>query len=163
MIRLRPFLAAVVLGLLLLAPGYAPAVHAKDIPVVTPGPTEELSVETATGVYPFQVEIADTPGERAQGLMYRRELPADGGMLFVMGSTAQATFWMHETYISLDIVFIRADGIVDSIAPEAKPLSDALVPSAGPVDFVLELAAGTAARIGLKPGDKVRHPAIASR
>lgn len=156
----RLILAAAGLSVLMLAlPGGGP-LRAQETPVVTPGPTEEVTVVTGSGVYPFRVEIADTPGERAQGLMYRRSLPADGGMLFLMGSTARANFWMHETYVSLDIIFIRPDGIVDSIAAEARPLSDALVSSDGPVAFVLELPAGTAARIGLEPGDRVRHPAI---
>ena len=120
----------------------------------------ELVVETDRGVFPFAVEIADEPMERSKGLMYRRTMDPDTGMLFDMDRNEPATFWMKDTYVSLDIIFIREDGTVDSIAEATQPLSTAIVPSDGPVRFVLELVAGTARRIGLSEGDRVKHPVI---
>ena len=165
--RPRPssVLLAGVFVALILSPVTGPApfgvglVSAEDR-VVQPGPTTPLSVDTRTGVYPFQVELADEPGERAQGLMWRRSMPADHGMLFDMGREGEATFWMENTFIPLDIVFIAGDGTVVRVAEDTTPMSRDLVESGAPVRFVLELNAGTARRIGLKPGDTVAHPAI---
>ncbi|WP_181704108.1 DUF192 domain-containing protein [Chthonobacter albigriseus] len=122
----------------------------------------ELVVETAAGPHTFSVELAATPAERAKGLMDRHEMAPGHGMLFDMGSNAPATFWMKNTYLPLDIIFIREDGTVANIAHRTTPLSEALVPSEGNVRFVLELNGGTAERIGLKPGDRVVHPRIAA-
>jgi hypothetical protein len=119
---------------------------------------DPLSIATASGVHPFQVEIAANDAARERGLMYRRFMPADRGMLFEFDRTAPVAFWMKNTYIPLDIVFIAPDGSVTRIAAEAEPLSEALIPSGGPCVAVLELNGGTAARIDLKVGDKVRHP-----
>lgn len=157
-----------VLGLLLLAisaaiglagPAAGPAAAQDPAALVDFGPRSEVSVETARGVFPFQVEVADEPAERSQGLMYRRQMDPAHGMLFDLSVNRQASFWMKNTYVPLDIVFIREDGTVDSIA-QAEPLSTAVIPSKGPVRFALELLAGTAPRIGLAEGDRVRHPII---
>lgn len=121
-----------------------------------------ITVVTASGRHAFQVELARTPAERAQGLMDRKDLPADRGMLFDMGEETLATFWMKNTYVSLDIIFIGVDGRVVNVAARTTPLSEALVPSAAPVRYVLELLAGTAERIGLKAGDRVEHAIIAA-
>ena len=124
------------------------------------GPRSSLSVETATGVYPYQVEVADTEESRSRGLMFRREVEPDTGMLFDMGLTRDVAFWMHNTFVPLDIVFISDKGRVVSVTHGAKPQSDARIPSGSPVRFILELATPEAKRIGLAVGDRVLHPAI---
>ena len=124
------------------------------------GPLSSLSVETSTGVYPYQVEIADTDESRSRGLMFRREVAAGTGMLFDMGVTRDVAFWMHNTFVPLDIVFISDKGKVVSIAHDARPQSDTRISSQSPVRFVLELPTPEAKRIGLAVGDHVRHPAI---
>ncbi|PKR90590.1 hypothetical protein CXZ10_04300 [Pleomorphomonas diazotrophica] len=124
------------------------------------GPRSSLSVETSTGVYPFEVELADTDESRSRGLMFRREVEPGTGMLFDMGMTRDVAFWMHNTFVPLDIAFISDKGLVVSVAHGAKPQSDARIPSGSPVRFVLELATPEAKRIGLSAGDRVRHPAI---
>jgi uncharacterized membrane protein (UPF0127 family) len=122
-----------------------------------PAKFEELTVETAQGQTSFRVEIADTAQLRQQGLMYRRELPADQGMLFDFGKPRPVQMWMKNSYISLDMIFIRADGTVIAIGADTVPLSEDTVGVSEPVKGVLEVVAGTAARIGLKPGDRIRH------
>ncbi len=124
------------------------------------GPRSSLSVETSTGVYPYQVEIADTDESRSRGLMFRREIDPGTGMLFDMGATRDVAFWMHNTFVPLDLIFITAKGRVASITHGARPQSDARIPSGSPVRFVLELATPEARRIGLSVGDRVRHPVI---
>jgi uncharacterized membrane protein (UPF0127 family) len=121
-------------------------------------PTTDLVIVSAGGPHAFKVELATTDTEKAQGLMYRRELAPDAGMLFDMGpGEHEATFWMKNTFIPLDMLFIRADGSIQNIAERTVPQSLATVPSDGPVRAVLEVNGGTAARLGIKPGDKVRH------
>lgn len=117
--------------------------------------TEPLEVATHGGVKHFTVEIAARPQEREIGLMYRKSLAADHGMLFEFNTVAPESFWMKNTYIPLDIVFIAPDGKVVNIARQTTPMSEAGIPSAGPVDAVLELRGGRAAEIGLEPGDVV--------
>jgi uncharacterized membrane protein (UPF0127 family) len=123
-------------------------------------PRSEVQVETASGGHAFQVWVADNDRSRQQGLMYIKELPADRGMLFLFERPQLASFWMKNTLVSLDIVFIAADGIVVNIAHDTQPLSLAPIQSVAPVTAVLELAAGTAARIGLVAGDRVRNPGL---
>jgi hypothetical protein len=122
-----------------------------------PLPMEDISIETQHGVQRFHVEIADNDAEREQGLMYRRSMPADHGMLFTFPEPSPQSFWMHNTFLSLDIIFIGPDGRILNIADHATPFSDDNLPSAGPVLGVLELNAGTAQRLGILPGDRVRH------
>lgn len=124
------------------------------------GPRSSLSVETSTGVYPYQVEIADTEESRERGLMFRREVAPGTGMLFDMGVTRDVAFWMHNTFVPLDIAFISEKGRVVSVVRDAKPQSDIRIPSESPVRFVLELPTPEATRIGLAVGDRIRHPAI---
>jgi uncharacterized protein len=112
---------------------------------------------------PIDVEIAEEPKEKQLGLMFRTELPDGTGMLFPYGSPREITMWMHNTYIPLDMVFIRADGTVHRIEERAEPLSDRIIASQGPVAAVLELPGGAAARLGLGPGDRVRHPMFAGK
>lgn len=125
-------------------------------------PRSEVLVETAGGRHVFQVWVADNDRSRQQGLMFIKELPADQGMLFLFKRPELASFWMKNTYVSLDIVFIGPDGVVANIAHNAQPLSLAPIKSVAPVTGVLELVAGTAARIGLVAGDRVRIPALAA-
>lgn len=124
------------------------------------GPRSSLSIETSTGVYPYQVEVADTEESRSRGLMFRREVEPGTGMLFDMRMTRDVAFWMHNTFVPLDLVFISDKGRVVSIAHGAKPRSDNRIPSAAPIRFVLELPTPEARRIGLAVGDSVRHRVI---
>lgn len=122
-----------------------------------PAGFEELFVVTPTGRIRFFVEIADTEAERQKGMMFRKEAPPDRGMLFDMKQVAEAAFWMKNTLIPLDIIYIRPDGTILSIARNTTPLSEAPIPSGGPILGVLELAGGRAEEIGAMPGDKVEH------
>ncbi|VUD70157.1 hypothetical protein MET9862_00720 [Methylobacterium symbioticum] len=106
----------------------------------------------------FSVEVMRTDADRSRGLMYRRSMAADHGMLFDFERTEPVSMWMKNTYLSLDMLFIRADGLIARIAAETEPLSTAIIPSGEPVLAVLELNAGTAARLGLRTGDRVEHP-----
>lgn len=119
---------------------------------------DKLEIVTATGVHAFSVEVAHNDAERERGLMYRRFMPPDRGMLFDFKREEPVMFWMKNTYIPLDMIFISRAGVVTNIAANAEPLSERLIPSGGPCYGVLELNGGVAASIGLKPGDKVRHP-----
>jgi len=118
---------------------------------------EPLEVVTDHGRAHFQVELADDTAERERGLMFRKTLAPDRGMLFDFKTPREVAFWMRNTLIPLDIIFIRPDGRVLSIAREATPLSETPIPSGGTVRGVLEIAGGRAAQIGLMPGDRVRH------
>ena len=124
---------------------------------------EALSIVTDTGEHRFQVEIADDPRERAVGLMFRRAMSADAGMLFDFMEEQPASFWMRNTYIPLDMIFIKADGTIDSIGERTTPLSEKSVPSKGPVRFVLEINGGLSDRLGIEPGDRVTGPAMEAR
>ena len=118
---------------------------------------EPVTVVTATGETEFSAEIAETDAQQEYGLMFRYTLPPDRAMLFDFGRVRKVAMWMKNTYIPLDMVFIRADGAVSSVAESTVPHSLEVIASQEPVLAVLELAAGTARRIGLKPGDKVYH------
>jgi uncharacterized protein len=134
----------------LAAPGPGP-----DAPV--PAGFEALEVVTQKGRTRFFVEIADTDAKRQQGLMRRAALAPDRGMLFDFHRPQPVAFWMKDTWIPLDIIFIQADGTVLTIARNTTPYSEAPIPSGGPIRGVLEIAGGRAAEIGLLPGDKVEH------
>jgi uncharacterized protein len=120
-------------------------------------PLEAVQVRTDRGVQTFQVEIADTPREWEYGLMCRRALAPDRGMLFIFPVERPQAFWMRNTLIALDIIYIGKNGRVVSITRNARPLDETLLPSSGPASVVLELAAGRAAQIGLLPGDRIFH------
>jgi hypothetical protein len=119
---------------------------------------EPVTVEAHGAKEIFKAEIADTPALRQRGLMFRKELAADAGMLFDFGEPRPVHMWMKNTYISLDMIFIRKDGTIIAIGANTEPLSEAIVGVEEPVKGVLEVVAGTAARLGLKPGDRVYHP-----
>jgi uncharacterized protein len=122
---------------------------------------DRLWLVTASGQTPIDAEIAGAPEEKQIGLMFRTNLPDDQGMLFPYETPQEVTMWMHNTYIPLDMVFIRLDGVVHRIESRAEPLSDRMISSRGKVKAVLELPAGTAERLGLKAGDRVRHALFA--
>ncbi len=119
---------------------------------------ESLTIATATGDHVFSVEIAATPETRERGLMYRRFMPQDRGMLFEFDRDDPVAFWMRNTLIPLDMVFIARNGRVTRVVDRAEPLSETPIPSGGPCAAVLELNGGVAAAIGLRAGDAVRHP-----
>lgn len=146
--------------LAVLAPGLAasePLKRAESAATKAHVATERLEIVSATGTHAFDVEIATTAQQQALGLMYRTSLAADKGMLFQNGKEREITMWMKNTYIPLDMVFIRADGTVHRIAARTEPFSERMIASQGNVSAVLEIAGGRAEQLGLKPGDKVRH------
>lgn len=124
---------------------------------------ETLEIVTASGVHTFSVELVANDADRAKGLMFRRELPDGQGMLFDFLRDQDISMWMQNTYISLDMIFINADGRIRRIAENTTPLSTAIIPSGGPVRGVLEVIAGTARKFGIKPGDRVAHPMFSRR
>jgi uncharacterized membrane protein (UPF0127 family) len=124
---------------------------------------EPLEIASKNGVHIFAVEMAITPEQQAQGLMFRKELPEGQGMLFDFQSERETSFWMKNTYISLDMIFIRADGRIHRIAANTTPLSEAQVYSNGPVRAVLEVIAGTSRKLGIAPGDRVAHRIFSAR
>lgn len=121
---------------------------------------EPLEVVTATGSHRFQVEIADTDPERQLGLMNRRSLPRDRGMLFLFRQPREQAFWMKNTLIPLDIIYVQPDGRILSIASNTVPLSEAPIPSNGPASAVLEINGGLSGELGIMPGDRLRHRAF---
>lgn len=119
---------------------------------------ETLKILTASGEHSFQIEIAETAEQKARGLMFRRSLADDAGMLFPYLPPQEATMWMRNTYISLDMVFIAGNGSVHRVEEGTEPFSERVISSNGDVAAVLELRAGIARKIGLKRGDKIVHP-----
>ncbi|WP_448205057.1 DUF192 domain-containing protein [Azospirillum sp. sgz302134] len=118
-----------------------------------------LTVETAAGGhYRFDVEMAETPMQQMQGLMFRETMAPDAGMLFVYDHPQPASFWMKNTLIPLDMIFIGADGKIVNIHPNAVPQSLDAINSAAPVKGILEVNGGMSARLGIRAGDRVLHP-----
>ena len=122
--------------------------------------TSPLTIDTAHGPRQFTVEIATTPKQMALGLMYRQSLAPNAGMLFVYPSERPVAFWMKNTFIPLDMLFIAADGRIRRIVERTVPLSTIPVSSVDSVRAVLEVNSGTAERLGIKPGDVVHHTAL---
>jgi uncharacterized membrane protein (UPF0127 family) len=123
-----------------------------------PAGLQTLEIISGTGVHVFSVEIADTEPAREKGLMFRKQLPDGQGMLFDFHREQEVSFWMKNTYIPLDLIFIQGNGRILRIAENAKPLSTALLPSQGPVLAVLEVSGGIAHRLGIRPGNRVAFP-----
>lgn len=121
---------------------------------------EELTVTSGTNVHRFEVEIAATDQQRSMGLMFREEMAEDHGMLFLFATEGQRYFWMKNTPLPLDIIYIAANGRIVSIAADTKPFSLDTVPSDGPAQYVLEVNAGLSAKLGIKPGDQVSSPSM---
>ena len=120
----------------------------------------ELAIVTDGGRHEFNVELALTTAQHQQGLMFRREMAPDAGMLFDFGPRPRrASMWMKNTYIPLDMLFIKSDGQIDSISERTTPHSLEAISSRGMVRYVLEINGGTAARLGIAPGDRVELPA----
>lgn len=118
---------------------------------------ETIEVVTSRGRARFQVEIAATQAEQARGLMFRKALAPDRGMLFTYKRPQPASYWMKNTLIPLDIIYIQPDGRILSIVRNARPLDETPLPSGGLVLGVLEIAGGRAAQLGILPGDRVLH------
>lgn len=118
---------------------------------------EPLEITTSKATTRFTVEIADTEETRNRGLMFRKSLAPDKGMLFDFKTPREAAFWMKNTLIPLDIIFITQDGRILTIARNAVPHSEVPIPSGGVILGVLELAGGRAAQLGIYPGDRVKH------
>ena len=153
-------------GLLALAGAFALAGSASALPRQDPAnckgqpeikPLDQLQVVTGRGTYRFAVEVARSPRQREFGLMCRKAIAPDRGMLFLFPAPDILAFWMRNTLISLDIIYIGADGRVVSLVQHAQPQNETPQPSAGPAGAGLEQAAGRAAHIGLLPGDRVIH------
>jgi uncharacterized membrane protein (UPF0127 family) len=124
---------------------------------------QTLEIVSKSGVHVFSVELAVTDEERSRGLMFRKTLPEGRGMLFDFKRDQDVAMWMKNTYIPLDMIFIRADGRIAHIAENTEPLSTAIIPSGGPVRAVLEVIGGTARKLGIRPGDRVAHPMFGGR
>ena len=120
-----------------------------------------LEIVSKSGVHAFSFELAATEAERSRGLMFRKELPEGHGMLFDFEKDQPVSFWMHNTYISLDMIFITGDGRIVRIAENTEPLSDRLIPSGAPIRAVLEVIAGTARKFGIAPGDRLESSIFA--
>ena len=119
---------------------------------------QPLEIVTKSGVHVFSVEMATTEEEKTTGLMYRKELADGKGMLFDFSPEQEVSMWMKNTYIPLDMIFIRADGRILRIAENTEPLSTKIIPSRGLAKGVLEVIGGTAQKYGIAPGDRVGHP-----
>lgn len=115
-----------------------------------------LTVTSSTGKHRFIVEVAKTAEQQAMGLMFRNALPPDRGMIFPFDPPRGASFWMRNTLVPLDMIFVRADGSIANIAANTVPYSEEPMTSEGPVAAVLEIAGGRSAELGIKPGDKVK-------
>jgi uncharacterized protein len=139
-----------------------PAAQAADPPrePLERFPSAELAVESGGRSHPFTVWIAASEPRRNQGLMYVKSLPATRGMLFLFDAPQVAAFWMKNTLIPLDLLFIAPNGRIIHIAENAVPLSEGAIESMGIVGGVLELAGGTSRRLGFRAGDRVRYAAF---
>ena len=124
---------------------------------------QTLEIASKTGVHIFAVEVVDNDADRAKGLMYRRELPEGRGMLFDFHRDQEVSFWMQNTYIPLDMIFIRGDGQILRIEENTVPLSTRMIPSRGAVRAVLEVIGGTSRKLGIAPGDRVASPIFRAR
>jgi len=120
--------------------------------------TSELTIISSTGAHHFIVEVAETPAQMEQGLMFRRNMAPDAGMLFDYKAPTAATMWMRNTQIPLDMLFVDAQGRIVNIRERAVPQSLDVIAAAAPVRAVIELNGGTVAHLGIAPGDQVRHP-----
>lgn len=123
---------------------------------------ESLTIESASAKHAFKIEVARTPEQQMKGLMYRQRMDADAGMLFVHKQEDVVNMWMKNTFIPLDMIFIARDGRIARIAERTVPHSEEVVSSGGPVVAVLEVNGGTAARLGIKPGYRVKSETLST-
>lgn len=121
---------------------------------------QPLTFLTSSGSHQITVEIADTQRKRTVGLMFRRSLGEDEGMIFIHDTSGPVGMWMKNTYIPLDMFFVRADGVIHRIEKNTQPFSEVTIGSEGDVLAVIEMIGGSADRLGVKPGDKVDYPAF---
>jgi uncharacterized membrane protein (UPF0127 family) len=128
----------------------------------TPLPTATVTIDTPRGPARFQMEIAADDASQQQGLMYRKEMDPNAGMLFDLHTPQRVSFWMKNTYLSLDLIFVREDGSISSIEPNAIPLSKDSIWSKEPVRAVIELNGGRAHQLEIRPGAHV-HGSIFGR
>ena len=145
----RAAVPALLAALFLFAVGRGPGLGANP---------DTLEIVSKSGVHVFTIELAVTDEQRERGLMFRRSLPEGQGMLFKFEPDQVVSMWMHNTYISLDMIFIRSDGRIQRIAENTMPESDNIISSGGTVRGVLEVIAGTARKLGIRAGDRVAHP-----
>ncbi|WP_245259423.1 DUF192 domain-containing protein [Methylobacterium sp. 77] len=124
---------------------------------------EPLGITGKGGRHSFSVEVMRDDESRSRGLMFRRAMAPEHGMLFDFQKVERVAMWMKNTYLPLDMLFIRPDGSIARVAANTEPLSTKVIPSGEPVLAVLELNAGTAAKLGIKAGDRVEHPMFGSR
>jgi len=151
MSRLRTFLPILVLVLaaaVTVADGYSQATFERST----------LRIETADGSHEFDIELALTSAQQSQGLMFRRELAPNAGMLFFHSRETVATMWMRNTYLPLDMLFVAADGRIVHIVERTVPQSLTTISAGRPVRAVLEVNAGTVRRLDIKAGDRLVHP-----
>jgi len=125
---------------------------------LTPFKRTVLTIVSSGQKFSFNVELAQDSKQHALGLMYRRKLAPDAGMLFDYKTPQRVSMWMKNTFIPLDMIFIAADGRIVNIAERTVPQSKTVISSQGKIRGVLEINGGTVARLGIKPGDRVRHP-----
>jgi len=118
-------------------------------------PRETIVIDTQKGRHRFQVEIAKDAASQERGLMYRRHMATDAGMIFPFAKPEMVIFWMKNTYLPLDLLFVRGDGTISSIAENAVPMSTKPIPSGEPISAVIEVNAGRARALGIAPGERV--------
>lgn len=148
-------LAVALIAVGALPAGYGAGASAQQMNNLATFSREALKIQSGDKTHKFSVELALNSRQHAQGLMFRRTMATDAGMLFIYRREEPTAMWMKNTFIPLDMLFIARDGTVKKIAERTVPMSEAVIPSGGPVVAVLELNAGTASRLGLKAGDKV--------
>jgi len=162
--RILPGAAGKALAMLLLVTGLVGGRLPLSVPQARAAETlQRLEIASANGPHVFQIELARTVEEREKGLMFRRYMPKDRGMLFDFGSPEMAAMWMENTYLPLDMLFIRADGVVARVETHTEPMSRRVIASGEPVLGVLELNAGVCDELGIKAGDKVINPMFKPR
>jgi uncharacterized membrane protein (UPF0127 family) len=130
------------------------------LPLAACSQEDSLIIKSATGEHSFTVEVVDNPETRAKGLMYVQELAPNAGMLFDFLEERPVAFWMMNTYIPLDMLFIASDGTVKNIQVNARPHDRTSIPSDGAVQYVLEVPGGRTVELGIKAGDTVVHSRI---
>lgn len=159
--RRRRFIIAAVTALVALGIGLSAAGDGTaQVPARVHFPTSTLTIAAGGKTHHFKIEVARTQPQHMRGLMYRRHLAPDAGMLFIYASPSRITMWMKNTVIPLDMIFIDASGRIVDIAERTVPLSTATIASAQPALAVLEVNGGTVSRLGISRGDAVHHAAF---
>ncbi|VAW10178.1 FIG007785: exported protein [hydrothermal vent metagenome] len=125
--------------------------------------SDTLKIVTSSATHEFNVEVAVTQAEKAKGLMFRRRMADNAGMLFDFGNEQMISMWMRNTYIPLDMIFAFEDGTIHRIAEQTEPHSEDVISSGERVRFVLEIKGGMARRLGISPGDRIEHPLIGNK